>query len=303
MLTVCSFLLLAQTAFSPKLPENIPAIDSAATVREPYALRYIDVGEGTGAPAQPGQRYTVHYTGWLRNGKKFDSSRDRKEPFRFVQGKRQVIAGWETGFEGMKVGGKRRLFLPYQLAYGEKGNATIPPRAELIFDVELLGVEDVTETPAGAEVLDPLRELEKKVLALANAVPEEKWDWRPAAGVRSFREVFLHIAYGNRLMTDLAAKFPEKDVLTARVEKQWKDEKESLPKARVIEMLTESFEYTRKAVEPLRAGQLGAETVFFGSATTRRGVYVRLDNHVSEHLGQLIAYARMAGITPPWSGN
>jgi peptidylprolyl isomerase len=234
MLTVCSFLLLAQTAFSPKLPDNIPAIDGAATVREPYALRYIDAAEGTGAQAQPGQRYTVHYTGWLRDGKKFDSSRDRKEPFRFVQGKRQVIAGWETGFEGMKVGGRRRLFLPYQLAYGEKGNATIPPRAELIFDVELLGVEDVTETPAGAEVLDPLRELEKKVLALANAVPEDKWDWRPAAGVRSFREAFLHIAYGDRLMTDLAAKFPEKDVLTARVEKQWKDEKESLSKARVI---------------------------------------------------------------------
>ena len=96
MLTVCSFLLLAQTAFSPKLPDSIPVVDSAAVVREPFALRYIDVAEGTGVPAQTGQRYTVHYTGWLRDGKKFDSSRDRKDPFRFVQGKRQVIAGWES---------------------------------------------------------------------------------------------------------------------------------------------------------------------------------------------------------------
>lgn len=301
MLTVCTFLLLAQTAFSPKLPENVPALDSALEVREPFTLRFIEVVTGSGAPALAGQKYTVHYTGWLRDGKKFDSSRDRNTPFQFVQGRRQVIAGWETGFEGMKVGGKRRLFLPYQLAYGEKGNNAIPPRAELIFDVELLGVEDVKETPAGAELLDPLREIETKVLALANAVPEDKWDWRPSAGARSFREVFLHIAYGNRLMTDLAAKVPEKDVLNARIEKQMKDEKEALPRTRVVEMLTASFDYARKAIEPLRAGQLGAETAFFGAATTRRGVYIRLDTHVSEHLGQLIAYARMAGVTPPWS--
>jgi uncharacterized damage-inducible protein DinB len=285
--------------FSPKMPEGVPAVEGA--VSEVFALRYIDVVQGTGAPATAGQRYTVHYTGWLRDGKKFDSSRDRKDPFQFVQGRRQVIAGWEAGFEGMKVGGKRRLFLPYQLAYGEKGNATIPAKAELIFDVELLNVEEVPEQVPSAELLDPLKDAEEKIIGLAKTVPEDKYDWTPAPGVRSFREVFLHIAYGNKLMTDLGQKAPERDALNARVEKQWKDEKEKLPKARILELLTESFEYIRKNVQPLRAGALGSDITFFGRATTRRGVYIELDNHVSEHLGQLIAYARMTGIVPPWS--
>jgi peptidylprolyl isomerase len=90
--------------------------------------------------------FVVHYTGWLRDGTKFDSSRDRGTPLRFEQGKRRVIPGWDAGFEGMRVGGRRRLFVPYQLAYGEKGRGPIPPRAELVFDVELLGVE--APTPA-----------------------------------------------------------------------------------------------------------------------------------------------------------
>ena len=264
-------------------------------------MRAIDVAIGTGPEALAGQRYIVHYTGWLRDGKKFDSSRDRNEPFQFVQGRRQVIAGWETGFEGMKVGGKRRLFLPYQLAYGEKGNNTIPPRAELIFDVELLGVETVKEAVAAAELLDPLASLEKKVLALANAVPDSKLDWRPAPGVRSFREVLLHIAYDNRLIVDEAQKAQDKDALKARIEKQTKDEKDTVAKARVIEMLTESFAFARKTMEPMRAGALGADIVFFGDHTTRRGAYIMLENHISEHLGQLIAYARMNGVVPPWT--
>src|SRR5205085_11896111 len=125
----------AQT-FSPAMPPPVPAVTGAVEQRPP--LRYIETQVGTGALAAPGQEYTVHYTGWLRDGAKFDSSVDRKLPFKFVQGRRQVISGWEIGFEGMKVGGKRRLFLPYQLAYGEKGRGSIPPKAELIFDVELL---------------------------------------------------------------------------------------------------------------------------------------------------------------------
>ncbi len=297
--TLYSLCFLAQAAFSPQLPNAIPAVKG--NVVERFTLRHIDVEAGSGPEALAGQRYSVHYTGWLRDGKKFDSSRDRKEPFQFVQGRRQVIAGWEAGFEGMKVGGKRRLFIPYQLAYGEKGNNAIPPRAELIFDVELLAVETVKEALPAAELLDPLNGLEKKVMDLAKAVPEDKYDWRPAPTVRSFREVFLHIAYGNRLMVDLAQKTPDPDTLKARIEKQWKDEAAPATKARVIEMLAESFEFARKTIEPLRAGALGADVTFFGASTTRRGVLIRLDNHISEHLGQLIAYSRMTGVVPPWA--
>ncbi len=120
------------------LPANIPPV--AGPIQTQYAMRYVDVVLGTGAPAEPGQVYAVHYTGWLRDGTKFDSSHDRGDPIRFEQGKRRVIAGWDAGFEGMRVGGRRRLFIPYQLAYGVRGRGPIPPRAELIFDVELVGV-------------------------------------------------------------------------------------------------------------------------------------------------------------------
>ena len=133
-----------------RLPAAIPQV--AGDLRTQYAMRYVDVAAGTGDAAEPGQVYAVHYTGWLRDGTKFDSSRDRGEPIKFEQGKRRVIAGWDAGFEGMRVGGRRRLFIPYQLAYGVKGRPPrIPPRAELIFDVELVGVEaapaDTTRRP------------------------------------------------------------------------------------------------------------------------------------------------------------
>jgi peptidylprolyl isomerase len=107
-----------------------------------YSMKYIDVAAGTGKLAEPGKVYTVQYTGWLTDGTKFDSSYDRGEPISFEQGKRKVIPGWDAGFEGMRVGGKRRLLIPYQLAYGEKGRGKIPPKAELIFDVELIDVKD-----------------------------------------------------------------------------------------------------------------------------------------------------------------
>lgn len=123
------------------LPAAIPPV--AGRVVEQYTMRYVDVAAGTGAAAEPGKVFVVHYTGWLRDGTKFDSSRDRAQPLRFEQGKRRVIPGWDAGFEGMRVGGKRRLYIPYQLAYGVPGRPPrIPPRSELVFDVELLGVEE-----------------------------------------------------------------------------------------------------------------------------------------------------------------
>jgi FKBP-type peptidyl-prolyl cis-trans isomerase FkpA len=102
-------------------------------------LQYVDVVQGDGAEAQPGQRVTVHYTGWLTNGTKFDSSRDRNDPFQFALGGGQVIQGWDQGVAGMREGGQRRLIIPANLGYGAGGAAgVIPPNATLIFDVELL---------------------------------------------------------------------------------------------------------------------------------------------------------------------
>lgn len=104
-------------------------------------LKYRDVVVGKGASPKAGKQVTVHYTGTLQNGKKFDSSVDRKEPFSFVIGVGQVIPGWDEGVMTMKVGGKRKLIIPSQLGYGPRGaGSDIPPNATLLFDVELLNV-------------------------------------------------------------------------------------------------------------------------------------------------------------------
>ncbi len=103
-------------------------------------LKYWDLKKGTGATAKAGDTVHVHYTGWLTNGKKFDSSVDRGEAFDFKLGAGMVIRGWDEGVAGMKVGGKRQLRIPANLGYGASGaGSLIPPNAELIFDVELLG--------------------------------------------------------------------------------------------------------------------------------------------------------------------
>jgi len=104
-------------------------------------LQYIDLKIGAGATALAGQNVSVHYTGWLENGKKFDSSVDRGQPFSFPLGAGRVIKGWDEGVQGMKVGGKRKLTIPSNLGYGARGaGGAIPPNATLIFEVELLGV-------------------------------------------------------------------------------------------------------------------------------------------------------------------
>src|ERR1051325_11570682 len=110
--------LLSGQAFDPKLPSTVPAV--TGEVKDQATLRYVEIQAGTGAAAKAGQQFAVHYTGWLRDGTKFDSSAG-KDPLKFVQGRREVIPGFDAGFEGMKVGGKRRVFIPWQLAYGEQG--------------------------------------------------------------------------------------------------------------------------------------------------------------------------------------
>lgn len=104
-------------------------------------LQITDLQVGTGQEAKAGDTVTVHYTGWLTNGKKFDSSLDRGEPFSFPLGAGRVIRGWDVGVAGMKVGGKRELIIPPEMGYGSRGaGGVIPPNATLKFDVELLGV-------------------------------------------------------------------------------------------------------------------------------------------------------------------
>jgi FKBP-type peptidyl-prolyl cis-trans isomerase FkpA len=104
-------------------------------------LKYEDLKEGEGDTAQAGHMVTVHYTGWLTDGSKFDSSKDRNDPFRFSLGKGMVIRGWDEGVSGMKVGGTRKLTIPPQLGYGDRGaGGVIPPNATLVFEVELLEI-------------------------------------------------------------------------------------------------------------------------------------------------------------------
>lgn len=129
---------------------NPPGVPSASgSLRTLHALQYVDVRIGSGDTLMPRQCVYAHYTGWLTDGTKFDSSRDTtrsgepREPISFPQGARRVIGGWDAGFEGMREGGQRRLVIPFPLAYGEAGRPpVIPPRATLIFDVELLALRD-----------------------------------------------------------------------------------------------------------------------------------------------------------------
>ncbi|HPX88461.1 MAG TPA: FKBP-type peptidyl-prolyl cis-trans isomerase [Methylophilaceae bacterium] len=144
-----AFSLGACNADSTQTTQKTPAKETSAMTTNLTDLQKIDTQVGTGREAEPGFNVKVHYTGWLYDaaaeggkGKKFDSSVDRGQPFEFFLGQGQVIQGWDEGFAGMKVGGKRTLIIPSEMGYGARGaGGVIPPNANLIFDVELLDVK------------------------------------------------------------------------------------------------------------------------------------------------------------------
>lgn len=150
----------------------IPLSAHAADESPPDRLTVLDMVLGTGAIAAENTAVTVHYTGWLLDGTKFDSSHDRNQPFTFTLGAGQVIPGWDQGVIGMKVGGKRELTIPPQLAYGARGAGNvIPPNAALRFEVELLSVEAAKFQSIGNAELKAL--MERGVIVLDIRRPEE----------------------------------------------------------------------------------------------------------------------------------
>ena len=121
--------------------DKVTAAPSGSMVKTPSGLQYEDLVAGSGASPSPGKKVTVHYTGWLTDGRKFDSSVDRNEPFVFQIGAGQVIPGWDEGVMSMKIGGKRKLVIPSNLGYGAAGaGGVIPPNATLVFEVILLDI-------------------------------------------------------------------------------------------------------------------------------------------------------------------
>lgn len=152
--TIAGGVACSTTSTPAPVSSIIPPV--AGTPRELGNIRVVDITEGSGASYAPHQCIFTHYTGWLADGTKFDASRDTTragvpgEPVAFVQGVKQVIDAWDIGFAGMRVGGTRRLLVPWRQGYGARGNPpVIPPRADLVFDVELMALADTLPHRSG----------------------------------------------------------------------------------------------------------------------------------------------------------
>jgi uncharacterized damage-inducible protein DinB len=146
------------------------------------------------------------------------------------------------------------------------------------------------------ELIQELESAEKKMVALAEATPQEKYGWRPAPGVRSVSEVFMHVVGANFMIPGMAGVKRDKGVTLSR-----DMEKSVTDKAQVVDMLRKSFAYAKQAMTDVPDGEMDAQVSLFGQPSTKRGVLVVIATHAHEHVGQSIAYARVNGITPPWS--
>ena len=138
--TACSRDVFRRQALSSSRFAEELKVDTTEMITTASGLRYQDLAVGTGAEAVAGRTVEVHYSGWLTDGTPFDSSRDRGTPYAFPLGRQRVIAGWDEGVAGMKVGGRRKLVIPPALGYGAADVGPIPPNSTLVFDVELLAV-------------------------------------------------------------------------------------------------------------------------------------------------------------------
>jgi uncharacterized damage-inducible protein DinB len=158
------------------------------------------------------------------------------------------------------------------------------------------GADPAAATGLRKELVGQLADAEQKLVALADAMPAEKYTWRPAAGVRSVSEVFMHVVGANYMIPGIAGVTRKPDMaLSPDMETKVTD------KAQVVEMLKKSFAHARQAVMDVPDAQMDASVSLFGTPSTNRGVLVLMATHAHEHLGQSIAYARMNGIVPPWS--
>jgi uncharacterized damage-inducible protein DinB len=174
--------------------------------------------------------------------------------------------------------------------------------ALIVFAV-LLVVAQSPKSPSTfqQEFLISFNDAETKVVTLAKAMPSEKYSWRPGTGVRSVGEVYVHIANGNRLLLSLMGGMPARDAFMKTVQDNEQREKTVTEKAKVVADLEASFKQVHSALEAASDADLSKPVDFFGEQTTPRAVYMSILEHVSEHLGQSIAYARINGIVPPWS--
>lgn len=167
--------------------------------------------------------------------------------------------------------------------------------------VTLVPAARAQDAPAAAtgyrkELIAQLEDAENKFIGLANAVPQDKFSWRPAPGVRSISEVFVHIAGANFLLPQFAGVTRDRGVQLSRdMEKTMTD------KTQIVDMLRKSFAYAKQAVMDVPEAEMNTPVTLFGQQSTKRGVLLLITTHAHEHLGQSIAYARTNGVVPPWS--